>query len=149
MEDAELTKRPLGINKKYFEAAMQSDTVNFEWKDDDSFWVPMVGKNDDGKLENNGFVRIGIEIVPIDHSEANPVGAAREEPNTNPFLPPPIGRLQFSLNPFKMFQQLVGPALRRKIYCYCCIAICTIVCIFLTIYIIPSAIGAIVASWFS
>jgi hypothetical protein len=36
-------------------------------------------------------------------AEANKVGEARQEPNVNPFLPPPIGRLSFSLNPLKMF----------------------------------------------
>jgi len=36
-------------------------------------------------------------------AEANKVGEARQEPNVNPFLPPPLGRLSFSLNPLKMF----------------------------------------------
>lgn len=36
-------------------------------------------------------------------AEQNKVGEARQEPNANPFLPPPIGRLSFSLNPLKMF----------------------------------------------
>jgi hypothetical protein len=30
------------------------------------------------------------------------VGKGREEPNCNPYLPPPIGRFEWSLNPFKM-----------------------------------------------
>ena len=43
-------------------------------------------------------------MVPKDHAEKNKVGAAREEPNTDPFLPPPIGRISFTLNPLKMFE---------------------------------------------
>ena len=44
-----------------------------------------------------------MDIVPADYAEKNKVGSAREEPNANPFLPPPVGRLSFSLNPCKMF----------------------------------------------
>ena len=58
----------------------------------------MISKNE-GKIVNNGFVRIQIEIVPLDYAEKNKVGSGRDEPNVNPFLPPPIGRLSFSLNP--------------------------------------------------
>ena len=75
-----------------------------EWKDDSTFWLPMNAKNDKGQIENNGYVRVQMDIVPADYAEKNKVGAAREEPNANPFLPPPIGRLSFSLNPCKMYQ---------------------------------------------
>jgi len=30
------------------------------------------------------------------------VGKGRDAPNVNPYLPPPIGRFEWSLNPFKM-----------------------------------------------
>jgi hypothetical protein len=128
---------------------MKSDTVNFDFKDDNSFWVPMTSKNDKGEFENNGFVRVQIEIVPADHADTNKVGAAREEPNANPFLPPPVGRLSFSLNPIKMFNQLVGPAMRRKIYCWCCIVLCCVLCLTLAVFVVPSVIGNVIASWFS
>jgi hypothetical protein len=32
----------------------------------------------------------------------NKVGGGRTEPNNTPYLPPPVGRLEWSLNPFKM-----------------------------------------------
>ena len=47
---------------------------------------------------------------PISSAERNHVGVARKEPNHSPFLPPPVGRLNLSLNPFKMLSQFVGPA---------------------------------------
>jgi hypothetical protein len=31
-----------------------------------------------------------------------PVGEARNEPNLDPMLPPPIGRMKLTMNPFKM-----------------------------------------------
>ena len=128
---------------------MQDSTGPVEWKDDSTFWIPMNSKNDKGQMENNGYVRIQLDIVPADYAEKNKVGSAREEPNANPFLPPPIGRLSFSLNPCKMFNQLVGPEMRRKIYCYGSLILCLALCIVLSIYVIPSAIGAIIAKSFT
>ena len=148
-EDAQITNRPLGINKKYYESYMQEALGPMEWKDDSTFWLPMNSKNDKGQMENNGYVRVQLDIVPADYAEKNKVGSAREEPNANPFLPPPIGRLSFSLNPCKMFNQLVGPEMRRKVYCYGCLIICLAVCILLSIYVVPSAIGAIIAQKFA
>ena len=103
-EDVSITKRPLGVNKKYYDQYLLKEGENsVEWKEDgNSFFLPMSSKLD-GKVVNNGFVRVQIEIVPLDYAEKNKVGSAREEPNANPFLPPPIGRLSFSLNPCVMF----------------------------------------------
>lgn len=68
-------------------------------------------------------------LTLIFRAEKNKVGDARQEPNHSPFLPPPVGRLSLSLNPFKMLNQLVGPAVLRKFYCYCALACCAIVCL--------------------
>lgn len=150
-EDVSLTKRPLAVNKKYYEGYLQKEGEKpLEWKEDgNSFYLPMNSKNDKGKLENNGFVRVQVEIVPADYAEKNKVGNAREEPNANPFLPPPVGRISFSLNPCTMFKQLVGPAMRRKIYCYCCLICCLVLCMTLCVFVVPSVIGTVVAGWFS
>lgn len=125
---------------------MRKNGMDFEFKDDSTFWLPMKSKNDKGELENNGFVLVQIDIVPKDYAEANNVGSAREEPNANPFLPPPIGRLSFSLNPCKMYQQLVGPEMRRKICIYGCCAICCILCLALFLYMIPTIIGTLISN---
>ena len=52
-----------------------------------------------------------IEVVPITFAEKNMVGSAREDPNCNPYLPTPIGRFAFSLNPLKLLEQLLDPNL--------------------------------------
>ena len=139
------------INKKYYDGyLLKEGDKAYEFKEDgNSFFVPMNSKSDKGKFEENGFVRIQIEICPADYAEKNVVGSAREEPNANPFLPPPVGRLSFSLNPCVMFQQLVGPAMRRKIYCWCCIICCCAICIMLAIFVLPSVIGNIIAGMFT
>lgn len=82
--------------------------------------------------------------MPKAMAEANKVGEARQEPNHSPFLPPPVGRISFSLNPFKMLNQLVGPAMRRKIYCICCVICCLALCIFL----FPLVIGNLISTLF-
>jgi hypothetical protein len=46
---------------------------------------------------------MSIELLPKNQAEASKVGEGRNEPNVNPYLPPPQGRFEWSLNPFKMF----------------------------------------------
>lgn len=52
-EDVELTKRPLLLNKKYYEDYMRKDGEKpMEWDEDgESFWLPMKSKNNKGVLE--------------------------------------------------------------------------------------------------
>jgi hypothetical protein len=72
---------------------------------DDTFWLPMNGKDKETNLiENHGFVRVQIDIMPKEYAEKNKAGAARDEPNVSPYLPPPVGRLSFSFNPCTMYK---------------------------------------------
>lgn len=109
------------MTKSYYEKYMLSeedknDKKGFRFSEDgDSFWVPLIGKSDSGVLENHGEVECRIDITTMDYANDNKVGSAREDPNIEPFLPPPVGRLTFSLNPCAMYKQLVGPAARAKI----------------------------------
>ncbi len=48
------------------------------------------------KTEHQSLVRVRIYVNTIEHAEKNIIGSARKDPNTNPYLPPPIGRLHFS-----------------------------------------------------
>lgn len=91
----------------YFHSAVEEPKLTF--KDSDSFWVDVIGMDEDtGEPKVHGKIRMQIDIYPKDQAENNKVGAARQEPNHSPFLPPPVGRLSLSLNPFKM---LVSPFL--------------------------------------
>jgi len=40
LDDAALTKRPLGLTKKYYEDCLK-ETVKLEFKDDSTFWLPI------------------------------------------------------------------------------------------------------------
>lgn len=85
-----------------------------------------------------------IDIMPVAVADKNAVGKARDNPNHSPQLPQPQGRLELSFNPFKMLGQLVGPALRRKIYCGLCAAACCALCI----AILPNIVGGLVLKMF-
>ena len=109
IEDVILTKRPIGLNKAYYNKVLKQldkDLV-MDFKDDSSFWVQLVTIDSKGKIEKTGQVRMQIDIYPKSMAEMNKVGDARSEPNANPFLPPPIGRISFSLNPLKMFVSIL------------------------------------------
>ncbi len=41
----------------------------------------MLAKNEAGETEDNGHVRIRVDIVPKEYAEKNKVGSAREDPN--------------------------------------------------------------------
>jgi hypothetical protein len=70
------------------------------WEDDplDSKWLDLASHdhNHPEKFKPMGSICYSIQIWPKDKATVMPVGAGRNEPNNNPFLPPPVGRLKFS-----------------------------------------------------
>jgi len=82
-----------------------------KYHDDDSFWVDM--KNREG--EEGGKMRVQITVAPKEYHETNKNAEARTEPNHSPYLPPPVGRIKFSWNPWTMLNQCVAPDVRNKI----------------------------------
>ena len=45
---------------------------------------------------------MSLEILPKWKAQVCVVGKGRDEPNVNPYLPPPVGRFQFTLNPISL-----------------------------------------------
>ena len=68
---------------------------------------------------------------------SRPAGDGRKEPNANPTLPKPTGRLKFTLNPFAMLFRLLGPKLCKRLAGVVCLA----VLVLLLYYVIPVFIG--------
>jgi len=86
-----------------------------------------------GLREPMGKLCISAEILPAIQVEHSPAGHGQQKPNQNPYLPPPVNRLQFSLNPFVMGTALMGP----KICCYVfCLLIVTAI-ILLSVFCQP------------
>jgi hypothetical protein len=74
-----------------------------EFQDDDTFFLDTF----DSEGKSAGWVRIGLGIFPSEMATANPVGGGRSEPNHSPFLPPPVGRISFTLNPLTLFVSIM------------------------------------------
>ena len=94
-----LTQQQVILNKSYYNAFLKKKMppgVNLIFRDDDTFTLQT---HKDGKTIE---IRIDLRIMPAAMAKAKPLGAGRENPNMEPYLPPPVGRIQFSLNPFKM-----------------------------------------------
>jgi len=147
IEDCALVKKPLGLNKTYYQDVLKKFDPDLELKfdkaDSSKFWLRMMAKNPKtGKIESNGEVKMQVDVLPYGTAEKNPVGKARDNPNHSPQLPQPQGRLELSFNPIKMFNQLVGPALRRKLYCYCCL----LVLVALVVMMLPQILSGLIVA---
>mmetsp|Transcript_12511 Transcript_12511/g.21058 ORF Transcript_12511/g.21058 Transcript_12511/m.21058 type:complete len:141 (+) Transcript_12511:1163-1585(+) len=134
------------LNKKYFEETVKPLNPNMSLKFDSSnpnrFWVQLKQKDAKGKLVVMGQVLVQVDVLLKDQAKTNPVGKARDQPNHSPQLPQPEGRMELTMNPMKMFNQLVGPEVRRKIQ----MALCMAVCILLTLAILPNLIAGLITS---
>lgn len=102
---------------------MQGITLEFE--DENSFWLTTVKDGKDIKI------RLDIRILTQAHAIACPVGTARSEPNMDPFLMPPVGRIKFTTNPCKMLDQMVSPAFKRTMIMWACAGLCCALIIFM------------------
>jgi len=125
-KNVRLTQQPITLNKTYYDAFLKKKMppgTSLEFRDDDSFTLTSYK---DGKPIK---IRIDLRIMPAIQAEKRKVGEGRENPNMEPYLPPPVGRISFSLNPFKMLAQLVGPEFLRKLYGIICVFLCCGLCI--------------------
>lgn len=73
-----------------------------------------------------GRLGISVQIVPEQEALANPVGKGQDAPNMNPYLPPPVGRMRLSANPFLMLRELIGPKVCLRLTILCCCAGCVL-----------------------
>ena len=145
LEDCQYVKKPMGLNKKYYDEVLKDQEgfqpLEFDDKDKSRFWLKIRSKGKDGEIEDNGKVMVQIDVMPADQANKAPVGKAREQPNHSPNLPEPKGRLELA-NPLKMFMQMVSPEIRRKIMCGLCCAITLV----LFVSILPNIAGSVIAT---
>lgn len=121
IKNVRLTQQPAHLTKKYYLMMLKDKLrdVKLEFMEDDSFWLTTQGK--DGKPIK---VRLDVRVFPGKLAEKQKLGEGRTEPNMEPHLPPPIGRIQFSLNPLTMLAQLVNKEYLNKLYALLCVLIC-------------------------
>lgn len=81
--------------------------------------------------------------------DPDPLGKGKKDPlaihkavdsDENPKLPKPVGRLRFTINPFAMCFQLLGPKLCGKLMCFFAVA----VGVLLVYYIVPVVMGNVI-----
>jgi hypothetical protein len=113
INDCRITQRMHHLCKKYFddyfgneygknpadpESKKQNPKIEWDKDDKDSFWLVQKIKGQDDPVK----IRLDLRMLPTNVSKGCKVGEGRNEPNNSPYLPGPIGRMEFSLNPFKM-----------------------------------------------
>lgn len=135
LETGEIVKK-YGTSGRLSERALR--------KESERFFVNFKTKDEKGADKDVGKVMISVEIVPEAKALACNNGEGRSEPNIEPSLPAPEGRVQLTMNPIKMVSQMVGPELRRKIFMYAFI----VCCIFLWITMFPMILANIVSQVF-
>ena len=90
------------MSKKYYDAFLKQkyrdakQKIDIEFRDDDTFYLTCFKDGEAIKI------RLDLRILPGEMAKTLEVGKARNEPNMEPYLPPPVGRIQFSYNPFAM-----------------------------------------------
>jgi hypothetical protein len=135
------------MNKGYYKDVLTADgkpymKLAFDDTHDSRFWVDLMAKDKETRqLKFRGKVKMQVDILPIELAEKNTVGKARDSPNHSPTLPQPEGRISLSLNPFKMFEQMVGPEVRAKI----CRVLACIACLALCAAILPTLAGSLIS----
>jgi len=63
-------------------------------------------------FQKKGDLILSIELIPSVETKKRPAGKGRSDPNMNPFLPPPEGRVNWSLfHPLNLLYEILGPGM--------------------------------------
>lgn len=118
VQDATTVNRGFSLNRKYYDTFLKEfmGDGELDFEDESTFWIDMK----DRKGVVNGKVKLQIDILPKEQAEAYANAVGRAEPNHSPYLPPPTGRIMWSLNPWTMLNQCVAPRVRNRIMCGIC-----------------------------
>ena len=94
----QLTQKSIHLKKTFYEKQKEKyfKNIELEFLDEDSFWLTVKRDGKDIKI------RLDLRLLPKFEAEACKVGMARTEPNIEPYLPPPVGRMIMTLNPCRM-----------------------------------------------
>jgi len=110
-KNVRLTQQQVILSKTYYNAFLKKKMpagTTLEFTSEDTFKLTTI--RDDKKIQ----ISLDLRIMPLEVAKKRPNGLGRENPNIEPFLPPPVGRIAFSLNPFTM---LVSAILILPLFC--------------------------------
>ena len=106
----------LNLDALYKKAFIKNDTVTLFQNGSNKVWLDNL--RHPSFIGNQGEILISLQMLPKDVANDFPAGFGRNPPNQNPTLLAPPGRIGFSLNPFKLVSNIVGPTIMRKIQVY-------------------------------
>ena len=138
---------PFKLTKKYYKSLNLSkeEQALFEFEEEEKFWVNCETiQTEDNKDKKVGGILCSLEILPMWKADQVKVGTGRDEPNCNPYLPPPEGRISWSWNPCVLIGQLVGPRIRRKFVMWFFCILCTIFLLMALPYIVQYVLSEVV-----
>ena len=152
VDDAVVTGKQKFMTDKYFNEWMKAEMLKagdelaneLTFEDEAKFWVPVrrfVQK--DEVFVAAGEILCSVSIMPKAMAAKYEQGAGRQEPNSDPHLPEPEGRIKLSMNPLEMLRQMVPPALQRKLLMGVCAGLCCFLCIMMAPMIISNMISKI------
>lgn len=109
ISDCNNTKKMQELTKDLYETYLtkkstQTDIwskLKLKFVDKRHFWVDFHPEGQRSKAMT-GKVKLQIQVFPKDLASKQPAGKGRNEPNADPYLPAPEGRIEFSMNPRKM-----------------------------------------------
>jgi hypothetical protein len=130
--------------KAFFEKAYKvKDRIKMVKDGKDRIWIEdLRHPNEPGKSQ--GSVEVSFELLPKSLTVQYPAGDGRSDPNMNPVLPPPEGRLEWMkllMNPFALLKEILGDRLYYKV----CIGFCISTAITFVIYFFPTIFANLLA----
>jgi len=106
----------------------------------DRFWLYLPKVKD-----KTGRIEVSIELMHSDVAKTQPAGLGRGDPNANPFLPDPEGRLNLSLfHPCNFVREILGDKCTGKMLSCCCLIGCIALCVMMAPMIFSNVVGNIV-----
>uniref|UniRef100_A0A7S3CR63 Uncharacterized protein n=1 Tax=Strombidium rassoulzadegani TaxID=1082188 RepID=A0A7S3CR63_9SPIT len=155
MMDAFLTKRQQFLHEEYWNSHMKEEILKSDsdfkdsandiyFEEKDKFWVPVRKYNEEEETHvGTGEILCSIQILTKRDAEKFPQGEGRAEPNSDPFLPEPEGRIKLSINPFDMLRQIIPAAMWRKIFLSICCGLCIFLCVMMAPMIFSNLVSKI------
>lgn len=112
------------ISFKHFfrKARLVGDRIMLTKKGKDKFWLENLRHPNEPGV-SQGKVLVSFELLPASVASQLKAGFGRSEPNMNPTLPPPEGRMEWNfMKPWKILKDILGENLYRKLCCiFCCL----------------------------
>lgn len=101
----------------------------------------MMNLRDDLSDKKQPKLYLSLDVLTEKEAKLSPAGHGRSDPNQDPYLPNPVGRFEWSWNPFKLLSQLCGPNFKRNL----CLVITLILLVLVVFWGLPVILTLIVS----